>query len=179
MILLNMQRKTVFPILAVLIFALGSCQANHAAYVQYDCFDAQEIIGVWQADYAEYDSDLIGLETITIQTNGAFDQSYTGVIEMVSTKNVAWSIIQLDNGIAQLHLPGGIEFPQIIFSLSESDIEEWTEATFSLIDPAGNERITFSGETILNILFDSRGNITLCHLPAGDPDAPITICFSK
>ncbi len=173
------KRRHISAILVILLIVLAACQEKSASYVLYDSFNADDLVGSWRVDYSEYDQELSGIETIDIYNDGSFIQSFVSSSESFASKSLPWSLARLSNGIAQLHLEGGIELPQIFISLSETDIEQWKNTVYSLVDPASNERVTFSQEAIINILVDPQGNLLLCHLPAGDPDSPVIICFSK
>lgn len=178
-----MRQAILIVTISIIAISLVGCQLERGtAYAKYDNLKLDNLIGVWQAKYeSKKFDDLSGIETLVINIDGTFQQSYNnGKGYSYSGELSYWRLVRLSNGKAQIHLEKGIFFPGIL-TLSENP-EDSKDMVFSMYDPAQEKNILFSRKIILNIMveFESPNHIILLdHLPVGDLDSPLTIQFMK
>jgi len=141
-------------------------------------FVPSDLAGTWQADYDQYDipdglsmGRVHGVETITLRTDGTYQQVFSGVY------TGPWNKWWLEDGWI-LHLRGARLF---IMGIKAAEYFAQGEAEAHWEDCLGREIELDGTELILCAKPDPNapGGIILEHLPVGDPDSPEIVEFHR
>lgn len=135
-------------------------------------FEISDLVGTWRADYGQYDvpdpttlGNVRGVETITLQADGTYQQTFGNVYTS------SWNQWRLESG-QTLHLEGAR-----LFTFFGTEGHGLAVAT-----NCGRKTITLDGSELILCARSKRGEpggVVLQHLPTGDPDSPEIVEFHR
>ena len=135
-------------------------------------FEISDLVGTWRADYGQYDvpdpttlGKVSGVETITLQADGTYQQAFGDVY------TGPWNQWRLESG-QTLHLEGGRLF--IFFGTEGHGL--------AVADDCVGKTITLDGSELIlcaRSKWGEPGGVVLQHLPTGDPDSPEIVEFHR
>lgn len=179
-----MKRNWLMMSVVACLLTVGSASC-HSLLERRQAFTVEDLAGMWQADYSHYGvpdlpqpdmsrlgQPMSGVETITLEPDGSFRQSFSG--NGGELAHGAWTLEDGDT----LHLPGAGIY---IYGRAFADALARKEARVNTSDCHGKDIELDGSELILCVRSDRNavGGVVLQHLEVGDPDAPVFVTFRR
>ncbi len=156
----------VVAVLLLILPSVAACGSDYAGPEERS-LTADDLVGIWQVDYADLDFNLsanLGVEVFTFRADGTYQQVFEKPGYVYTSPWNQWLFERAEDGNLQLHLQGAKHYRLYLAGLaSASDPNRDLRDEDVIL----NVRVLKSWDTS-----GTPGEVVLQHLPIGDPDAP-------